>query len=106
MNPLIFGMSQHVDQNLLLKIMEKLYTHKIIIAHFKVLELKWCLKIKVFLNGTSLLKNLITFGLEYVHQISAGQPTGWVLSSLGSFWNSGESINYCPSLFSDSAKIT
>src|SRR6266542_1039662 len=67
---IIFGMSQHVGQNLLLRIMGKLYVHKWIVIT-KVSELKSCVKIKVSLNGMSLLRNIVVLlGLEYVHQKS------------------------------------
>src|SRR5688572_7384540 len=65
---ILFGMNQHVDQNLSLRRMGKLYEHKTLIIDFKVLEPRWHSKVKVFLNGMSLLRRIVhLLGLEYVH---------------------------------------
>ncbi len=43
---------------------------------------------------------------NFNYEDSAGdQSTGWALNSTGYFWNSKESVYYCPS-FGDGTKIT
>src|SRR5688572_28994595 len=83
----LFGMSQRVDQILLLKITGKSYEHQLFALVSKVLELRWHSKIKVLLNGTSLLRNIIhTLGLECVQQKILIMKSLQVVNLLDGYW--------------------